>query len=281
MGQLRDQMVAEMEVRNYAAGTIAAYVRCVFALAAFFMVPPSRLVYEQVRDFLLHLKKTGAGDAKRKMHAAAFRFFFVQIAQRPDIAVRIGVPRVRSALPVVLSQEEVERVLGAFESIKYRALFMTIYGTGMRISEACALKCEHIDSKRGVIRIVEGKRRRDRYVMLPKRLLAILRAYWQHERPSGPWLFAGAKPGRHVTDDAARHALAKAVSASGVTKPVTPHLLRHSFATHLLEAGTDVRVIQVLLGHSSIRTTARYTQVSRRHVAQTKSPLDKKAAAQR
>lgn len=281
MGQLREQMVAELEVRNYAPGTIANYVRCVFALAAFFMIAPSRLTYEQVLAFLRHLKTTGAGDAKRKMHAAAIKFFFMHVVQRPDIGVRIGLPRVRSALPVVLSQDEVERLLGAFESIKYRALFMTIYGTGVRISEACALKVEHVDSKRGVIRIVEGKRRRDRYVMLPGRLLAMLRVYWRHEGARGPWLFAGAKPERHVTGGAARRALAQALAASGITKAVTPHLLRHCFATHLLESGTDVRVIQVLLGHSSIRTTARYTQVSRRHIAQTKSPLDTSAAAPR
>jgi len=282
MGQLRDQMVAEMQLGEYSPDTIAAYIRAVYQFVAFFMLLPSRLGYDHVVKFLLHLKaKKGLSASTRNVYGAAIKFFFARILNRPDVAVRITAPKRSKSLPVVLTQREVEQVLAAFDSIKYRALFMTIYGTGMRISEACALKIEHIESSRGVIRIEQAKGRRDRYVMLPARLLPMLRVYWKHERPTGPWLFPGAKSGRHITEDAARRALAKAVVKSGVTKAVWPHLLRHSFATHLLEAGADIRVIQVLLGHSSIRTTALYTQVSRRHVARTKSPLDSNAATSR
>jgi integrase/recombinase XerD len=281
MGQLRDQMLAELEAGDYARSTISHYVSCVYHFVKFYMVSPSELDYEQVLHFQVHLKQTGVGDATRKMYAAAIKFFYARVLNRPDVAARIQLPRPRYSLPEVLSPDEVEQLFLAFDSVFYRALFMTVYGTGMRISEACGLKAENIDSRRGVIHIINAKRRRDRYVMLPDRLLAALRTYWRHEKLQGPWLFPGSKPGRPVSYHPAARRLKSAVKRAGITKAVTPHVLRHSFATHLLEAGTDVRVIQVLLGHASIRTTTRYTRVSRRHVAQTKSPLDMKVRPQR
>jgi integrase/recombinase XerD len=148
------------------------------------------------------------------------------------------------------------------------------YGAGLRISEACRLRVEDIDSRRGLIHVRLGKGAKDRYVMLSERLLAVLRRYWQQAHPQGGWLFPGRKPGKSITPHAVDNALTKAMQTLKLKKRVTPHVLRHSFATHLLEAGSDIRLIQVLLGHASIRTTARYAQVSAAHVARTKSPLD-------
>jgi site-specific recombinase XerD len=179
--------------------------------------------------------------------------------------------------PDILSLSEVERMLDAAMSASHVSAMvaMTAYSAGLRISEACRLRPEDIDSERRLIHVRLGKGGKDRYVMLSERLLEILRGYWVKVRPQGGWLFPGRKAGEPIT----RHAVEKAVHAAAakakLRKKVTPHTLRHSFATHLLEAGTDIRVIQVLLGHSSIRTTARYTQVSERHVGSVKSPFDR------
>jgi site-specific recombinase XerD len=175
-----------------------------------------------------------------------------------------------------LSGTEVDSTLSAVESIKHRAVAMCAYGAGLRISEACTLKTSDIDRKRGLIRLQSGKGQRDRYVPLSKRLLATLEAYWRAERPPQPhlYLFPGSTPGSLVRAETVRAALKAAAKKAGVAKRARPHVLRHSFATHLLETGTDVRTIQVLLGHSSIRTTERYLHVSKQHVGRVKSPLD-------
>jgi integrase/recombinase XerD len=179
--------------------------------------------------------------------------------------------------PDILSLSEVERLLDAAmsASLVSAVVLMTAYGGGLRISEACRLRPEDIDSARKLIHVRLGKGGKDRYVMLSERLLEILRGYWVQVRPQGGWLFPGRKAGEPITRTAATMALHETATKAKLRKKVTPHQLRHSFATHLLEAGTDIRVIQVLLGHSSIRSTARYTQVSARHIGRVKSPLDK------
>jgi integrase/recombinase XerD len=276
MGQLRDKMKDDLRLRGYSLKTCKEYVRCATKYVAFHRRPPSEMGESEVRAFLLHLSgKQGCSAANHKMHVAAIRFLYGVTLERPELAARIPWPRVPITLPVVLDGTEVERLFECLGSIKYRAVLMTVYATGMRISEACGLHVSDIDSRRGVIHIRRGKGNRDRYVMLSPRLLVCLREYWRATRPKGPELFPGRDPHTSVSVDAVRAALSTAVKNAGIQKRVIPHLLRHSFATHLLEAGEDIRTIQVLLGHGSIRTTARYTQVSQRHVARTQSPLDR------
>jgi site-specific recombinase XerD len=176
-------------------------------------------------------------------------------------------------MPVVLSPSEVAALLSALRLPKYRVFFSLLYATGMRLAEACHLETSDIDGERGVIRVRRSKGGRERVVMLSPRLLATLRAYWRFARPAAPYLFT-ARTGKPLHPEVARHALAAAAAAAGLRKRVTPHVLRHTFATHLLERGVDIRIIQVLLGHMSIRTTARYAHVSADVIARTVSPLD-------
>ena len=211
------------------------------------------------------------------MHVAAVKFLYGITLDRPEVAARVPWPRMPWKLPDILTPDEMVEVLAAIDSLMHRAIVMTAYGTGLRISEACALMTGDIDSKRGVIHVRDGKRGRDRFVMLPARLLDVLRAYWRAARPTGPALFPGQTPRGVISSNAVGRALHKAVKRTTINKRVTPHVLRHCFATHLLEGGTDIRIIQMLLGHGSIRTTARYTQVSTRHIAKTQSPLDRLA----
>ena len=276
MGQLREKMNADLRLRGYSDVTCTEYVRCAAKYVAFHRRPPAEMGEPEIRAFLMHLTvERGAGPADHKMHVAAIRFLYGVTLERPEVAARIPWPRVPYTLPKILDVGEVEQLFACIESIKYRAVLMTAYATGMRITEACTLHVSDIDSRRGVIHIRNGKGMRDRYVMLSPRLLACLREYFRVTRPKGPELFPGREPGTSVSVDAVRSAMSRAVQAAGIKKRVVPHLLRHSFATHLLEAGEDLRTIQVLLGHASIRTTARYTQVSQRHLAGTQSPLDR------
>lgn len=269
MGALYDRMLEDLKLARYADGTQAAYLRCAKDFVGYFMQPPTQLGEEQIRAFLLHhIEDRGVGAARHKMYVASLKFLYTRTLKRPEEVARIPWPKVPHPLPDILSGTEVEAVLAAVKELPHRAILMTAYGAGLRISEACRLAVPDLDSKRGLIHVRAGKRRKDRYVMLSARLLACLRAYWKAAHPAGPALFPGVKP------RAVGRRLHRAVTATGLTKHVTPHALRHAFATHLLEAGTDIRVIQVLLGHSSIRSTARYTQVSQTHVARVKSPLD-------
>ena len=276
MGQLREKMKADLKLRRYRAGTIENYLLCAKKFAAFHRRSPLEMGEAEAKQYLLHLvEEQKIGPAGHKMHVAAIKFLYAVTLDRPEVAVRLPWPRVPVKLPDILDGSEIEALLDAMESMKYRAIVMTAYGAGLRISEACTLRTTDIDSKRGVIHVRDGKRGRDRYVMLSLRLLACLRQYWVAARPSGPELFPGSIAGTVVARETVRVALRKAVDKAGIKKRVTPHVLRHCFATHLLEGGADIRTIQVLLGHGSIRTTARYTQVSTRHVASTQSPLDR------
>lgn len=282
MGQLRDRMQADLTIRRYSKQTIRKYLRYVRAFAAFFRVSPEQLGEAEIRRFLLYIvEQQKVSASTHKLVVAALRFFYRVTLGRPEIALRIPWPKVPIVLPDILSLDEVERLLGAIRLVKHRLVLMAAYGAGLRISEACSLEVGDIDSARGLIHIREGKGRRDRYVMLSSRLLAALRAYWKQVRPTGPQLFPGQQPGSYISPGAVRDALEAAVAEAQIGKHVTPHVLRHSFATHLLESGTDVRVIQVLLGHSSIRTTTRYTRVSAAHIGRMQSPLDRLGAGER
>lgn len=277
MGRLRDRMTADLELRGYRSSTRKQYVGCAAAFAKHYMRSPEHLGEAEVRGFvlyLLHVRKVS--PFVHKMFVAALRFLYVYTLRRPEVVRWLPWPRVPRPLPVVLSGSEVVRFLEAIVSPKYRAIAMCVYGAGLRIAEACALRLDplDIDRARMLIHVHDGKRGRDRYVMLSPRLREALLAYWRAERPRGCYLFPGATEGSHVAPDTVRAVFHEAAEAAGIAKRVTPHVLRHSFATHLHEAGNDIRVIQELLGHASIRTTQRYTHVSARVIGRTKSPLD-------
>ena len=280
MERIRDRMHADLTLRRYSLGTVEKYLWCAATFVAFFGVSPLRLGEAEVRRFLLDLvEQKKASAATHKMFVAAIKFLYGVTLGRPEVAVRVPWPKVGRTLPDILSLDEVQRLLGAIDSLKHRVILMAAYGAGLRIGEACGLQVSDIDSARGLIHVRQGKGKRDRYVMLSARLLAALRAYWKAARPTGTLLFPGQKADTCISAEAVRDALRVAVDKAKITKHVTPHILRHSFATHLLEGGTDIRTIQVLLGHGSIRTTTRYTQVSAAHIGRTQSPLDRLPAA--
>jgi site-specific recombinase XerD len=266
----------DLQLANYRPSTMKAYRRCVERFLGHYRRPVAELREQEVRGFLLHLiNEKKAGPENEKMHLAALRFFFETTLGRPEEVVRIPWPKVPRRLPDILSGTEVEKLLLAVEPPKYRAVVVATYAAGLRISEGCSLLTSDIDSKRMLIHVRNGKRGRDRYVMLAQRLLVLLREYWKLTRPAGPYLFPGQEAGAPVSPTAVRCALRGAAEKTGLTKRVTPHTLRHAFATHLLETGTDIRTIQVLLGHSSIRSTTIYTRVSTQHIGRVTSPLDR------
>jgi integrase/recombinase XerD len=276
MGEVRDRMKQDLRLKCYRPRTQVLYLGYAKKFVAHFMKPPTELGREEVRTYQLYLsdeRKLQAGTIKG--HLGAIRFLYTFTLGRPEVVAGILWPRQSYKLPDILACTEVEAVFANVESLEHRAILMATYGAGLRITEACRLGIADLDSKRGLIHVREGKRGRERYVMLPQRLLGVLREYWRQARPPGPALFPGKGRTGAITPRAVRAALANAVAKAGLTKRVTPHTMRHSFATHLLEGGTDLRTIQVLLGHASIRTTTHYTQVSSKTIASTTSPLDR------
>jgi site-specific recombinase XerD len=275
MGIVQDRMAEDLRLKNYRPGTQEQYLRCARHFVEFFDCSPLRLSAADIRKFLVHLTDVQkVSPASLKMYVAALKFLYSVTLRRPEKVAGLCWPKVPHPLPDILSQGEVERLLHAIESTKHRVIVMTAYGAGLRIGEACGLMTVDIDSERMLIHVRDGKRGRDRFVMLSPVLLGALRAYWRQYRPEGPALFPGSQPGTSLQPQTVREALTQAVAQAGIKKRVTPHSLRHAFATHLLETGADLRTIQVLLGHGSIRSTARYTHVSQKHVAATPSPLD-------
>jgi site-specific recombinase XerD len=268
-------MEADLRLRNLRPTTQQNYLRFVRNFAAFHGRSPAEMGWQEVRSFLLHLREEkGLSPSTQKVYVAALKFLYTVTLNRPEVVRPFFMPKIPQHVPEILSGKEVQALFRAVRDLKYRAVLMTTYGAGLRISEACGLRIEDIDSKRMLIRVHKGKGGRQRYTILSRRLLSALRTYYKHERPQRPYLFPGGKADRPLSPDSVREVLRKAVKKAGVTKRATPHILRHSFATHLLESGADIRVIQVLLGHRSIRTTTSYTQVSKRHIARTQSPLD-------
>jgi site-specific recombinase XerD len=261
-------------MRGLAPTTQRSYLHYVSDYAQFYNTSPEHLDLEAVRQYelyLLHEKKLSPETINA--YVSAVQFLYLTTLEMPW--GKHCFPRVRRAhkLPIVLSPEEVATFFENVPSLKYRAALMTCYGAGLRISEAVALKVSDIDSSRMLLRIEEGKGRKDRYVMLSQRLLAVLRCYWRVARPK-LYLFPSWRQNRHLSSESLSQACRDASRTCGLHKRITAHTLRHSFATHLLENGTDIRVIQVLLGHTCIDTTGRYTQVSPQVVAGTLSPLD-------
>jgi len=275
MGQLRDQMAADLKLKGYAETTQKEYLLRAKHFARHFMRSPGQMGTGEVRDFLLHqLEVRQVSAATHHMYVAALKFLYGTTLKRPEVMADIPWPKRPTTLPEILSGQEFEQLFAAIRSIKLLAILMTTYAGGLRVCETCELEPRDIDSDRMLLHVRQGKGKKDRYVMLCERLLVVLRTYYKVVRPSGPKLFPGKVAGRAITSDGVRYGLRKAVAAAGIKKRVTVHSLRHGFATHLLESGTDIRVIQALLGHSSIQTTSRYTKVSTQHIHRTQSPLE-------
>jgi integrase/recombinase XerD len=274
MGNLRAQIVAEVRLRGYSEHTGRSYASLIQRFVDHVDLAPEAVQGQHVRDYLLHLHDVGLKASTRRVHAAAIRFLFTYVVCRPDVAVAIVTPKSRAPLPEILSHSEVQRVFDALTSTRCRVVAMTLYATGLRLSEALGLRATDIDSDRMLIRVREGKGGRDRNVPLSPKLLHVLRAYWVVMRPTTVLFPARSDRSKPLSAETVRHALRRAGVAAGLSKPVGPHILRHTYATHMLELGADIREVQVLLGHRSIQTTARYVHVSTAHIAQMKSPLD-------
>jgi integrase/recombinase XerD len=274
MGALRDQMIRELQLRRYALNTQKAYLEAVTNLTKHFRIAPDQLSARQLQDYLLYLM------LQRKLHwnsvntiCSGLAFFYRHTLQRPDLVAAMPARRNPRQLPEILSAQELQALFAAVDDLQHRVLLMTTYGGGLRVSEVIKLRPCDIDSQRMMIHVVNGKRAKDRYTLLSVRLLDELRAYWRVYRPT-LWLFPGPRPEEHFNDDKARTVFNQAKAKAGIRKKGSIHLLRHCFATHLLEAGVDLRTIQVLMGHASISSTVLYTHVSRKMLNATQSPLD-------
>jgi integrase/recombinase XerD len=271
---LRRRMIEDMTIRNLSPATQQSYVHAVAKFSRFFGRSPDRLDLEDVRAFQVHLVAGGVSWPALNQIVCALRFFYGVTLGQAELPERIAHAREPQKLPVVLSADEVVCFLEAVSGLKHRAALTTAYAAGLRASEVASLKVADIDSSRMVIRVEQGKGRKDRYVMLSAQLLGILRTYWRLARPTY-WLFP-SRDGQHPLHPTALHGACRSARvASGLGKRVTVHTLRHSFATHLLETGTDIRIIQALLGHANLQTTSRYTQVATSTISRTPSPLDR------
>jgi site-specific recombinase XerD len=267
-------MKADLKIAGYSPSTRKIYLLYARQFARFHMRSPEEMGAQEIRRFLLHLVESGVSPETLRQARCGLRFLYAVTLNRPVEIDWVPVPRRKHRLPIILSGQQVEALLNAVQSLKYRAMLMVMYASGLRISEACRLRPRDVDSERGVLRVEAGKGNRDRYTLLSPRLLQSLRDYWRAAQPHGPWLFPGRVPEKHVSPESLRQVFHKAVAAAGIRKTATPHTLRHSFATHLLETGTDISVIQKLLGHSSVAVTQIYAHVQVSHIARTRSPLD-------
>jgi integrase/recombinase XerD len=279
---LRERMIEDMIVRGFNEKTRNDYVRNVRTFSVFVGRSPDRATAEDLRRFQLHQTQAGMQPPSVNSAVSALRFFFTVTLDRPDLARRLTVVRQPRKLPTVLSAEEVTLLLAAARGAKYQAALGTAYGAGLRVAEVVALKVSDIDSTRMLIRVEQGKGRRDRHAMLSPQLLELLRAWWREGRHLGAmlpqgWLFPGRNPVTPLSTRQLNRAVHAAAEAAGIKKRVTPHTLRHSFATHLLEQDIDIRVIQVLLGHAKLDTTALYTRVASNTIRAVTSPLDRLA----
>ena len=270
---LRRRMIEDMTIRNLSPATQQSYIYAVAKFSRHFGHSPDRLGLEDVRAYQLHLIAQQRSWSHINQTVCALRFFYGVTLGRSDANEQIVAAREPQRLPVVLSGEEIARFLEAVPGLRNRVALTTAYGAGLRVGEVVRLTAAAIDSSRMLIRIEQGKGGKDRYVMLSPQLLRILRTYYRLARP-GRWLFPGHDPAEPVSVATLQEACRQAARQAELSKPVTVHTLRHSFATHLLEAGTDIRIIQVLLGHARLSTTARYIQVATHLIADTTSPLD-------
>ncbi len=272
MSPLRRRMIEDMTIRKLAPKTQQGYIRTVKNFAAFVDRSPETASLEDVRRFQLHLAENGAQAPILNHTVSALRFFFRVTLKRHDIVEHTTFIREPRKLPVVLSPEEVARLLNAAPGLRYKAALSVAYGAGLRAAEVVSLKISDIDSKRMIVRVEQGKGRKDRNVMLSTSL-QLLRTWWRTARPEG-WLFPGQNPVNPMTTRQLNRACHAAAQAAGIDSNVSPHTLRHSFATHLLEQNVDIRVIQVLLGHAKLDSTALYTRVATKTIQRVMSPLE-------
>jgi integrase/recombinase XerD len=279
---LRRRMLEDMAMRGLREDTQRDYIRFVKNFAAFLGRSPDTATAEDIRRFQVYQHENGAQPPTINSSVSALRFFFTVTLDRPDLSRRLVLIRYPRKLPDVLSVEEVGRLLEAAPGAKYKAALGTAYGAGLRVSEVAALKIDDIDSTRMLIRVEQGKGRKDRNAMLSPQLLELLRLWWREGKrrnvilPHG-WLFPGQSRTDPISTRQLHRAVHEAAERAGIRKRVSPHTLRHSFATHLLEQDVDIRVIQVLLGHSKLDTTALYTRVATRTIRAVTSPLEKLA----
>jgi integrase/recombinase XerD len=271
---LRRRMIEDMTVRQFVEKTQADYIRHVRTFTGFLGRSPDTATAEDLRRFQLHQAESGVRPPSMNGAVAALRFFFGVTLERPDLGRALVFVREPRKIPVILSLEEVADVLEAAPGPKYQAALAAAYGAGLRIAEVANLKVADVDSRRMLLRIEQGKGRKDRFAKLPDRLLELLRDWYRIARPT-VWLFPGRDPLLPVTTRQLGRAFHAAVAMAGIRKRVKPHTLRHSFATHLLEQNTDVRVVQVLLGHAKLETTALYAQVATHTITKVISPLDR------
>jgi site-specific recombinase XerD len=279
---LRARMIEDMSVRGFKEDTRRDYVRHVRAFATFIGRSPDTATAEELRLFQLHQRQSGMQPPSINGAVSALRFFFTVTLDRPDLARRLAVVPYPRRIPTVLSVEEMTLLLRAATAPKYKAAFATAYGAGLRVSEVVALKVGDIDSERMLLRVEHGKGGKDRHAMLSPQLLELLREWWREGRRRslllpGGWLFPGRNPVEPLSARQLSRVVRAAAQAAGITKRVSPHTLRHSFATHLLEQGVDIRVIQTLLGHAKLDTTALYTRVANTTIRAVTSPLDRLA----
>jgi len=268
-----ENMASDLALRGYAESTQKRYLKTAAALIARFGRSASEIGRDELRSYVEELRGCCKSSSRLSIELCALLFLFRRTLGRPELVSFISLPKKYSPLPEVLSVKEVNALLNAIENPRYQAMAMLMYGTGLRVSEARVLEVSDIDGHRGVIRVRHGKGNKAREVMLSSELYSWLREYWARNQPAPPYLFA-SKRGQLVALDSLRSALAKAAKSAFIKKRVTPHILRHSFATHLLEQGTDAHVVRELLGHVSLQTTARYARVTRKIVRQTPSPLE-------
>jgi len=275
MTPLRQRMTEDMQVRNFSPHTQATYLHQVAQFAGYFRRSPDTLGPEEIRAYQVYLTTEKRLAPNSILTAvAALRFLYrVTLKRAWPVADLIPAPKRPRTLPIVLSPTEVQRFLTSVPSLKHRTILSVCYAAGLRISEAVRLQPADIDSQRMVLRVDQGKGQKDRYVMLSPRLLALLRTWWRVAQPR-TWLFPGTRADQHLTPDAVEEACLQARRQCAIAKPITPHMLRHCFAVHLLEGGTDVRTIQLLLGHRSLTTTARYLRIATSTVCATRSPFD-------
>ena len=271
---LRRRMIDDMTIRNLSPATQRSYIHAVSKFSRYFGRSPDTLGLDDVRDFQVHLVAQGVSWGALNQTVCALRFFYGVTLGEATIPEPIPYAPTPRKLPVILSADEVVRFLEAVSSLKCRAALTTAYAAGLRVSEVARLMIADIDSARGVIRVCQGKGAKDRDVMLSAQLLVILRTYWRLARPR-LYLFPGRNEDRPINPTTLHAACRSAAKAAGLAKHVTLHTLRHSFATHLLENGADIRVIQALLGHANLSSTARYTQVASHTIRATPSPFDR------
>jgi len=276
MGRLRDEMEARMRLSNYRERSIESYVRCVSDLAKHYRRSPEELSAEEVRSFLLHRREVDkVSVSTQRLYVFGLRYLYREVLQRPEVAQALPVPRGPQRLPEVPTREEMRKLLGAARSVRDHALLSLAYATGLRVSELVALQVHHIDAEAGLIHVLDGKGGSDRVAPLSPKLVETLRAYWAAVRPAKPWLFVGKDDSRHLSVSAAQGAVRFAAQQAGLTRRISTHSLRHAFATHMLEDGADVRLVQQVLGHSDLSTTARYLRVCEARLRHAEGPLDR------